>query len=101
LAKIPDETDLLSNKIVKDLNRLKKDLAGSRGLNVEEVLIALSISHSEKDSIASSLGKLKELRNCEIHSTHLPGPEDESGLTKLGVNLTSDCRISKDSLFRT
>ena len=42
---------------------------------------------------------LKELRNCEMHMTHIPTPGDEAGLRKLGVNLTSDPGYSSSDLF--
>jgi uncharacterized protein (UPF0371 family) len=48
-----------------------------------------------------ALRKLKELRNCEVHITHIPAPGDEAGLRKLEVNLTSDPDFSAKSLFIT
>ncbi|MEK6796009.1 MAG: DUF1846 domain-containing protein [Spirochaetota bacterium] len=45
------------------------------------------------------LQKLKELRGCEVHITHIPTPGDEAGLRRLGVNLTSDPNFSTKNLF--
>jgi uncharacterized protein (UPF0371 family) len=43
--------------------------------------------------------KLKELQGCEIHTTHMPTPGDESGLRRLGVNLTSHPDFATKRLF--
>jgi uncharacterized protein (UPF0371 family) len=31
-----------------------------------------------------ALEKLKELRDCEVHMTHIPTPGDEAGLRRIG-----------------
>jgi len=46
-----------------------------------------------------AIEKLKDLRGCEVHMTHIPTPGDEAGLRKLGVNLTSEPNFSTKSLF--
>jgi uncharacterized protein (UPF0371 family) len=43
--------------------------------------------------------KLKDLRGCEVHMTHIPTPGDEAGLRRLGVNLTTDPNFSTSNLF--
>jgi uncharacterized protein (UPF0371 family) len=45
------------------------------------------------------MGKLRELRECEMHITHMPTPGDEAGLRKLGINLTCDANFSSKNLF--
>jgi len=47
------------------------------------------------------MGKLTDLRGCEVHMTHIPTPGDEAGLRRLGVNLTSDPNFSTKDLFIT
>jgi uncharacterized protein (UPF0371 family) len=34
-----------------------------------------------------------------VHLTHIPSPGDETGLRRLGVNLTSDPNFSTKNLF--
>ena len=68
-------------------------------LDVDETLIALSISANSNPAAQMALGFLKELRGCEVHMTHIPTPGDEAGLRKLGVNLTTDPDFSSKSLF--
>ena len=48
-----------------------------------------------------ALEKLKELRDCEVHMTHIPTPGDEAGLRRIGVNLTSDPSFATKNLFVT
>ncbi len=68
-------------------------------MNLDETLIALGISASGNPAAQAAVEKLSELRNCEVHITHMPTPGDEAGLRKLGVNLTSDPGYSSLSLF--
>jgi len=45
--------------------------------------------------------KLKDLRDCEVHLTHMPTSGDEAGLKRLGVNLTSEPNFSTKCLFES
>ncbi len=103
LANIPDNLHLLPPLVMESLSHFKKDvLNGTRvSLDLEETLIALSISATMNPAAQMAVEKLKELSNCEIHMTHIPTPGDEAGLRKLGVNLTSDPDFSTKRLFRS
>lgn len=46
-----------------------------------------------------ALDTLAQLRDCDVHLTHIPTPGDEAGLRRLGVNLTSDPDFASKSLF--
>ncbi len=101
LADIPDKVHLISPAIMKSIGKMKEDIAKSKNVNLdlEEALIALSISAAVKPTAQAALDKLKELKGCEVHMTHMPTPGDEAGLRKLGVNLTSDPDFSTKNLF--
>jgi len=101
LAGIPDEIHLLAPNITASINTLKEDVFNSKNisLNLEETLIALSISAASNPSSGAAMEKLKELRGCNVHMTHIPTPGDEAGLKKLGVNLTSDPEFSTKGLY--
>ncbi|MCF7908642.1 MAG: DUF1846 domain-containing protein [Candidatus Omnitrophica bacterium] len=101
LAEIPDKIHLLSPVILKSIEDLKKSLSSSAdlSLDLEETLIALSISATTNPTTQLAIEKLKELKGCEVHTTHIPAPGDEAGLRSLGVNLTSDPNFSSKSLF--
>ena len=103
LAGIPDKIHLLAPTIIESIGKLKKSVSGSKtvSLDLEEALIALSISATTNPTAQLAMEKLKELGSCEAHTTHIPTPGDEAGLRKLGVNLTSEPKFSSKSLFIT
>jgi uncharacterized protein (UPF0371 family) len=47
------------------------------------------------------MDKLKDLRGCDVHLTHIPRPGDETGLRRLGVNLTTDPSFFMRDLCQT
>jgi uncharacterized protein (UPF0371 family) len=101
IAGIPDSIHLLSPSVMQSIRTLKENLlnADVENLDLNETLIALGISAASNPTAHAALGKLKELRGCEVHLTHIPTPGDEAGLKKLGVNYTSDPLFSTKSLF--
>ncbi|MDD3905006.1 MAG: DUF1846 domain-containing protein [Candidatus Omnitrophica bacterium] len=103
LANIPDEILLLSPQIINQINKLKEGILKlePESLDLEETLIALSISAATNHTAEIALKRLIELRGCEMHLTHIPPPGDETGIKMLGVNLTSDGKFSSRNLFVT
>jgi uncharacterized protein (UPF0371 family) len=101
LAGIPDTMFLLPQNIIDSVTHLKKDILNGKmvSLDVDETLIVLGISALSNPAAQMALEKLKLLRNCEVHLTHIPTPGDEAGLRKLKVNLTCDPEYSSKSLF--
>jgi len=100
-AQIPDMMHLLPPNIIESISHFKKDVLRGKmvSLDLEETLIALSISATVNPAAQMAVEKLKELAGCEVHMTHIPTPGDEAGLRKLGVNLTSDPDFSTKCLF--
>ncbi len=96
LAEISDEIHLLPATVIQDINNLKTKILGEKteSLNVEETLIALSVSTSTNPVASKCVKMLKELRGCELHTTHLLSKGDEGGLRKLGINVTTDAQPS-------
>lgn len=101
MANIPDEILLLSPQIINQISSLKEGILKTEpeNLDLEETLIALSISATTNHMAEVALQKLKDLRGCEIHITHIPSPGDEIGLKMIGVNMTTDGRFSSRNLF--
>jgi len=101
LAGIPDAVTLLPPGIIDAVARLKENILGAKSanLNVEEVLIGLSITATANATAQAALERLKDLRGAEVHMTHIPTPGDESGLRRLGLNLTSDPNFAGKNLF--
>jgi uncharacterized protein (UPF0371 family) len=102
LAGIPDSIHLLSPSIIESVAQLKSNILDSKSvsLDLDEALIALSISAATNPTAQLCLEKLKALRGCELHLTHIPTPGDEAGLRRLGVNLTSDPSFATKNLFQ-
>lgn len=103
LADIPDTIHLLSPNIIESIHSLKSQILNkkSASLNLDETLMVLSMSATTNPTAKLGLDKLKELKSCEVHSTHIPTPGDDAGLRALGVNLTSDPAFSSKDLFIT
>ncbi|HNW76253.1 MAG TPA: DUF1846 domain-containing protein [Bacteroidales bacterium] len=101
LANLPDSLHLIPENVISSLGVLKKDILKRKmiSLDVDETLIALSISSITNPAAQLAVSCLKELRGCEVHMTHIPTPGDEAGFRKLGVNLTSDPDFSSKNLF--
>jgi uncharacterized protein (UPF0371 family) len=83
------------------LGHFKMDVLRGKevSLDLEETLIALSMSAAMNPAAESAVEQLKKLKGCEVHMTHMPTPGDEAGLRKLGVNLTSDPDFATHNLF--
>ena len=101
LAGIPDKIHLLSPAVIESIGVLKKSISKKKtvSLDLDEALIALSISAATNPTAQSVVEKLKEISGCEVHLTHIPTSGDEAGLRKLGVNLTCDSIFSSNCLY--
>jgi len=101
LANIPEKIKLLPHNIVDSVLQLKTNVLHEKSLSLDlmETLIALSISATVNPAAQLAMEKLEDLRECEVHMTHIPTPGDEAGLRRLGVNLTTDPNFSTKDLF--
>lgn len=101
LAGMPDNIHLLAPDVIHSIVRLKNDILRSRNtsLNLDEVMIALAMSSSTNTAALAAMDKLGELRDCEMHLTHLVSSGDEAGLRRLGVRMTSDPHFASSELF--
>jgi uncharacterized protein (UPF0371 family) len=101
LADVPDKIKLLPPYITDAVRNMKTDILNetSVSLDLEETLIALSISATTNPAAQLAMEKLKDIKNCEAHMTHIPTPGDEAGLRRLGINMTSEPNFSTKNLF--
>lgn len=101
LAGLPENLHLLPKNMIDSLTYLKKEILEGKmiSLDLEETLIALGISALSNPAAQLAVDNLKNLKNCEVHLTHIPTPGDEAGFRKLHVNLTCDPAFSTKSLF--
>ncbi len=100
LAGIPKEIPLIPDHIMEMVAHLKQNIfmRGNVSLDLEETLTAIAISAAFNPSAAFAMEKLKDLRGCEVHLTHIPTPGDEMGLRKLGLNVTSEPEFATNHL---
>ena len=87
LTDIPDEIDLLAPNVLKPILKLKKDTLASPMLNLNDVLIALSICSVTNPTIKKALDKLKKLNNCDAFATYIVSKSDASSMRNLLINL--------------
>ena len=101
LAGIPDDIHLISPNVLGPMMMLKEKILYDKNplLSLEEVLNALSICAATDPSAEKSLIKLRDLRGCEAHSSHMLSQTDENTLKKLGVNVTCTPEFPSDSLY--
>ena len=101
LAGIPDKLHLLSPMIIQSIATLKQDIMKRKtvSLDLEETLVALSIAATTSPTAELAVAQLGRLRGCEMHMTHIPTPGDDTGLRRLGLNLTCDPQFSSSNLF--
>jgi len=101
LAGIPDKIDLIASNIIDAIGSMKKDMKHGKSisLNLEEALIAVGASTPFNSAAKLAIEQLRNLRGCDMHSTHIPTPGDEAGLRTLGINLTSDPLFATDNLY--
>lgn len=101
LAEIPDKIHLLSPHLIEHIKHLKKNILGMKQetLDLEEVLICLSMSSATNPTAELAMERLRSLEGCELHLTHVPSPGDEAGLRSLRVNLTTDANFPSRDLF--
>jgi len=101
LANIPDEWNLISPSILETIIQLKANILNNKNsqLNIEEVLIALSISSNTQEVSQKAYDKLSELRSCEVHCTVILSQADESMFRRLGINFTCDSQFATKDLF--
>ena len=101
LAGIPDEVLLISQQVLVPLLRLKIDYLHSRAsvLKVDDVLAGLAVSAATDETAAKALAALKDLRDCDMHSTQMLHSGDEGTLRKLGVRLTMEPVYPGKDLF--
>ncbi len=101
LAGLPEPMHLLPASVIESVTALKSSYLGaaSPSLNVQEVLIALGISAASNPAAKAGVETLPQLRGAQMHLTHEPGAGDETGLRKLGVELTTDANPTSQGYF--
>ena len=100
LTNIPDDVDLLSKTVLEPILKLKPlSNHASRSLNLEEVLIALSICSVTNSIVKEALKNLNKLSGLEAHASFMVYNGDLNTLKRLNINLTCDSIFYSNNLF--
>jgi len=101
MAKIKDEIHLLAPLVIEPMLDIKSRLSdnGNYLLNLQDVIVALSISAATNPMIELVLKQLSKLKSCDAHSSHLIPAVDEQKLRELKINLTSEPKYFTNNLF--
>lgn len=101
LAGIPKEEKLIPPEVIGPIQDLKLNYLGNRNprLHTDEVLVALSITASQSETAARALAQLKELKDCEVHTSVILSEVDENIFRRLGVHLTCDPKYQTRKLY--
>lgn len=99
LTDIPDEIDLLAPSVLKPILELKKNvLLNNLLLNLNDVLIALSICSVTNPTVSRALKNLNKLNNCDAHATYIVDNLELDSLRNLCINLTCDPVFSSEMI---
>ena len=92
---IPDDVYLLSQDVLQRIFEIKKSTSyrTSYCLNVQEVLIALSICSSINPIIEKTLKNTDKLQGAEAHSTYILESSEMKVLKSFGINLTCEAKM--------
>jgi uncharacterized protein (UPF0371 family) len=94
IADVPDEIDVISRDVIESIIQLKRSMGLSgTSLDVKEVLDAIAASAVIDINARKCRDVLGKLKGCEMHTTHLMDPGDESPLIQLGLNVTTDAKL--------
>lgn len=95
ITKIPDEEFLLSPSVLSGIFKMKQKTSykTSYCLNLEEVLIALSICSITNPIIEKAINNLSKLRGCEAHASYIIEKSELNVLKNLGINLTCEPKM--------
>ncbi len=101
LAKLPDELHLISPNVMEPIMSLKGGTLqlSNTMMTLHEVLMALAVSAASNEVVAFAMSKLKQLKGCEAHCTHMVGQEDETAMLRLRMNLTCGAHFPTKDLF--
>ncbi|NLD87097.1 MAG: DUF1846 domain-containing protein [Clostridiales bacterium] len=101
LAGLSDEIHLMSLAVLEPILKLKRDVLNydQSALNLEEVLIALSICAVTNPAVEAAVSQLPKLAGCDAHSTCILSPSDEKLLAKLGINITCEAVYPTKNLY--
>ena len=101
ITQIPDDVHLLSPNVLEPILKLKplKTSRTTASLNLQEVLIALSICTTTNPLVTKALANLSKLEGCEVHATYMLSSTDLNIFRNLKINVTMEDEFHSDKLY--
>ncbi|MEG1150205.1 MAG: DUF1846 family protein [Bacilli bacterium] len=101
LSKIPDNIDLLSKTVLEPILSMHKSYLHNENstLELNEVLLALSICAVTNPMIENAIKNLEKLKNCDAHATYIIEDGELNALKNLKINLTCEPCFYSEILF--
>ena len=101
MAGISDDIWLLSNIILEPIVAMKKDVQriDTPVLNLDEVLLALSICAATNTVAELAVAQLGGLRNCQAHASYMLPQSTEVMLSRLGIQYTCEDTYPNNDLY--
>ena len=103
LAGIDKNILLIPQNVIEPIQNLKTGYLGNHNprLHTDEVLIALCVSAVTDKNAEKAMNQLRNLRNCEAHSSVMLSQVDNNVFKKLGVNLTCEPKYQTKKLYHS
>jgi len=98
LSKIPDNIDLLSPTILEPILNLRTNKKRVP-LQLQEVLIALSICSVTNPTVGDALKQLKKLQDKEVHASYIITNGELKKLKELKIRLTCEPNFYSNNLY--
>ncbi len=100
LAGIQDDMLIISPTIFESMaNTKKKVFHDNSRLNLEEVIMALTLTKLTNPFAELALREIPNLRGCKAHCTAILSEKDEQSVKSLGIDITSNPEFSNNNLY--
>ena len=100
LAGIQDEMAIISPMIFESMTNTKVSIFRDKSsLNLEEVIMALTLTKLTNPFAELALKELPNLSGCVAHCTAILSEKDEQSLKALGIDITSNAEFSNNNLY--
>ncbi|MDD5824126.1 MAG: DUF1846 domain-containing protein [Firmicutes bacterium] len=100
LAGIQDDALIISPTILEALANTKSGVFHDKSaLNLEEIIMALTLTKMTNPLAELALRELSNLKGCIAHCTAILSEKDEQSLKALGIDITSNPEFSSSNLY--
>ena len=100
LAGIQDDMLIISPPIFESMSNTKSGILHDKtSLNLEEVIMALTLTKLINPFAELALKEIPNLNGCVAHCTAILSDKDEQALRALGIDITSNPEFSNNNLY--